>query len=249
VLVHRSVAVRGGFAAFIVFVALACLLVAPAAAHITVNPSEAPQGSFSKLTFRVPNERDDASTTKVEVTLPEDVAIPFVSVQPTPGWTAQVERRTLDTPMQGEGGEITDVVSKITWTGGSVNPGEFQEFSISAGTLPTDQDQMEFPAIQTYSSGEVVRWIEEPAADGEEAEHPVPTLKLVAAESETDATGATGDGDGGGAEAASATTSDDDGTDALTIVALVVGAVGVMLGGLALMRGRAATSSTPPAGS
>jgi hypothetical protein len=58
-------------------------------------------------------------------------------------------------------------------------------------------------------------------------------LKLVAAESEADGTAAAGTGD-------------DDGTDALTIVALVVGALGVLLGGVALLRGRAAPSGTRP---
>jgi periplasmic copper chaperone A len=86
--------------------------------------------------------------------MPSDAVIPFVSVQPTPGWTAAIERRTLDEPVEGEDGAVTEVVSKITWTGGTVAPGEFQEFSISAGQLPTDKDALEFPAIQTYSSGE-----------------------------------------------------------------------------------------------
>src|SRR5689334_9019809 len=52
-------------------VAAAVLVVAgPAAAHVTVNPSNATQGGFAKLTFRVPNEKDDATTTTLEVNLP-----------------------------------------------------------------------------------------------------------------------------------------------------------------------------------
>jgi MYXO-CTERM domain-containing protein len=33
-----------------------------ASAHVTVNPGEATQGGFTKIAFRVPNERDNAST-------------------------------------------------------------------------------------------------------------------------------------------------------------------------------------------
>ena len=70
--------------------ALSAVLVGagPAAAHVTVNPSrEATQGSFAKLAFRVPNERDNAATVKVEVVIPTETAIASVSVRPTPGWT------------------------------------------------------------------------------------------------------------------------------------------------------------------
>jgi periplasmic copper chaperone A len=221
------------------------VLAAPAVAHITVNPSEAPKGSFTKLTFRVPNERPDSGTTSIEVNMPEDAAIPFVSVQPVPGWTATTEMRTLTEPVEGEGGEISEVVGKVTWTGGTINPGEFQEFNISAGPLPEDVDTLEFPAIQTYASGEVVRWIEEVPEGGEEPEHPVPTLALVASAGDEHGGGAdaeeASDEPADGAEAAATTSeSDDDGTDALAVVALVVGALGVLLGGLALIRGRSA---------
>jgi uncharacterized protein YcnI len=214
------------------------LLAAPASAHVTVNPSEASKGSFTKVTFRVPNEKDDANTTSVEVNMPEDATIANVSVKPVPGWTANVETRTLEEPIQGDDGEVTEVVDKVTWSGGTVAPDEFQEFDVSLGPLPEDLDQIEFPAIQTYDDGDEVRWIEEPGADGEEPEHPVPTLTLVAA---------TGDDEGGNEAAvttSSASEDDDDSSNTLAIVALVVGGLGVILGGFALVRSRSASSST-----
>jgi hypothetical protein len=36
-----------------------------------------------------------------------------------------------------------------------------------------------FKAVQTYDSGEVVRWIEEAAEGAEEPEHPAPVLNLT----------------------------------------------------------------------
>ncbi|GIF77245.1 hypothetical protein Asi02nite_67630 [Asanoa siamensis] len=156
--------------------------IGPASAHVTVNATGATQGGYAKLAFRVPNERDNASTVKVEVNIPAETAVASVSVRPTPGWTATTEKSKLATPLKAHGEDITEAVTKITWTaaaGSEVKPGEFQEFEVSAGPLP-EVDQMVFKALQTYSNNEVVRWIDEPAA-GAEAEHPAPVLKLAKA--------------------------------------------------------------------
>lgn len=50
-----------GMAAGVTFLVAA----AAASAHVTVQPDEAVVGSFSRFVVRVPNERDDASTTAV----------------------------------------------------------------------------------------------------------------------------------------------------------------------------------------
>jgi uncharacterized protein YcnI len=167
-------------------VAATVLVVAgPAAAHVTVNPSDASQGDFTKLTFRVPNEKDGATTTMLEVDLPANQPIASVSVKPTTGWTATATTTKLATPIKSDDGtDVTEAVSKIVWKANSpdaaIQAGQFQEFDVSAGPLPKT-DKLVFKALQTYSDGEVVRWIEEPGADGKEPEHPAPTLKLSAA--------------------------------------------------------------------
>jgi uncharacterized protein YcnI len=154
--------------------------VGTASAHVTVNPREATQGGYAKLAFRVPNEKDDASTTKLEIVIPTDrTPIASVSTRPVPGWTVAVERTTLATPLTVHDSEVAEVVSKITWTaaeGGAVAPGTFQEFEVSAGPLP-EVGQIVFKALQTYSDGDVVRWIDE----GAEADRPAPVLKLTKA--------------------------------------------------------------------
>ncbi len=55
------------YAALVVAVALTLGVAAPAAAHVTVEPRDAVQGGYARVAFRVPNERDNASTTRVEV--------------------------------------------------------------------------------------------------------------------------------------------------------------------------------------
>src|SRR5262245_9086787 len=77
---------------------------APASAHVTVNPSSATQGGYTKLTFRVPNEKAEATTVKLEVVVPDNAPIPSMSIKPVAGWTAQVERRTLDQPLVNDDG-------------------------------------------------------------------------------------------------------------------------------------------------
>jgi uncharacterized protein YcnI len=210
----------------------------PASAHVTVNPREAEQGGYGRLAFRVPNESDTASTTKVEVVLPEDAPVASVSTMPVPGWTVAVQRRTVNPPLEVHGSQISEVVSKITWTAapkGGVKPGEFVEFPVSMGPLPK-MDKMIFKSLQTYSDGNIVRWIDEPVADGqEEPEHPAPVLALKAAAApEATSTPV--------AAVPVASESDSDSGDGLAIglavAGLVVGLAGLALGGLAFLRTR-----------
>src|SRR4051794_13292678 len=149
------------------------LLAAPASAHVSVSAPGAEPGGFATLTFNVPNERDDATTTKVQVTIPDDTTIPEASVEAVPGWTVEVQKRPLDTPVTSdEGDQITEAVSSVTWSGGSIPDGQFQRFVISAGPLPEDAKSLTFPTIQTYSDGQEVRWIQKTTPGGEEPDNP-----------------------------------------------------------------------------
>ncbi|RKR90533.1 uncharacterized protein YcnI [Micromonospora pisi] len=217
-------------------------LALPASAHVTVNPKEASQGGYGRVAFRVPNESDTASTTKIEVNLPENAPIASVSTIPVPGWTVELEKRKVDPPLEVHGSKVTEAVAKITWTAtadAAVKPEQFQEFGVSMGPLP-EVDQLIFKVLQTYSDGEIARWIDEPAAAGAEApEHPAAVLKLTPAAAAASA-GATP----GASVAAVARTEGDDedeGSSAalgLGIAGLVAGLAGLALGGLAFARTR-----------
>jgi uncharacterized protein YcnI len=164
-------------------VALAAL---PAGAHVSITPSSAPKGGFQVLSFNVPNEEQDANTVKLEVTFPTKSPIPFVSYQPMPGWETSVEKTTLAKPVKSDDGDVTEAVSKITWTatGDGLAPGQFDLFTISAGPLPTKPNKLTFKAVQTYSNGEVVSWIQQTVKGAPEPEHPAPTLTLTKAQDE-----------------------------------------------------------------
>ncbi len=214
----------------IAFAATALLLVpAAASAHVTLQPDSVPAGGFSRLDVRVPNERDDASTEKVEVEFPDGFI--FVSTEPVPGWKAVVANEKLATPIESHGEQITEQVKTVTWTAedpaATIKAGEFRDFGISVG-LPEDAAEGEtltFPAIQTYDTGEVVRWIG--AADSEE---PAPEVTLTAAEPEH--------GSGDTEEKADDGEDDDDGAKKLAVIALVLGAAGLGLGAAAFARTR-----------
>ena len=188
----------------------------PALAHVTVQPTEATAGSFARFVVRVPNERDDAATTKVEVQLPE--ALTSVRFQPKAGWTRTAERKDLAQPIEVSGERVTQYVASVTWEGGRIEPGEFEEFGFSA-RVPDDPATLAFPALQTYSSGEVVRWIGPP--DSEEPAGQLRTVRLAQGEEQP-----------GQLEllAQLARDDDDDGID----LGVVLGAVGTALGALAL---------------
>ncbi|KND31754.1 YcnI family copper-binding membrane protein [Streptomyces acidiscabies] len=221
-------------------------LSSPAFAHVSVvAEGTAAKGGYAVVDFRVPNERDNASTVKLEVTFPADHPLASVMPQPVEGWSVVVTKGTLAKPLSVHGKQITEAVTKVTWTasGKGIQPGFIQQFPLSVGALPEDTDSLVFKALQTYDNKEVVRWIEVQADGAEEPEHPAPTLALAAA---------SGDGHhgGGATEAAAKTTttsassSDTDSTDTtarvLGVVGIVVGIAGVAYGVLA---GRRRTAS------
>jgi uncharacterized protein YcnI len=161
---------------------LVALTALPAVAHVSVNPREVPGGGYAALTFRMPNERDNAHTTKLEVVLPAEQPFASVRVKRQPGWTYEIEKAKLDKPIKSGEEEITEVVRTITWTAqgkdDAVKPSEFVEFDVSVGRLP-DSGELVFKAIQTYDNGEVVRWIEQAAPGAPEPKNPAPVLKLL----------------------------------------------------------------------
>ncbi|MEV6419827.1 YcnI family protein [Streptomyces sp. NPDC051662] len=233
------VSVAGGIAA------TALLLTAgSASAHVSVQPQgEAAKGGSVTVNFKVPNERDNASTVKVEVNLPADHPLASVMPQPVPGWKVEVAKTKLAKPLELHGNTITEAVSKVTWTadGGKIGPGQFQQFPLSVGQLPEDADQLVFKTIQTYDNKDVTRWIEEPKEGAAEPLSPAPVLKLTAA---------TGDGHGASATAgteakheAKDTTASADTSDttarALGLIGILVGIAGVTF---AVLAGRRRTA-------
>ncbi|MEG3629845.1 YcnI family copper-binding membrane protein [Streptomyces poriticola] len=219
------------------------VLSSPAFAHVTVQPEgTAAQGGYATVNFKVPNERDNASTTKLEITFPADHPLSSVMPAPVPGWKADVTKSKLDKPIEAHGKKLTEAVTKVTWTadGKGIEPGYFQKFPVSVGALPEDTDELVFKALQTYSNDEVVRWIEVPQEGQEEPDHPAPVLELSAAEDGHHGGGSdakSGEEAEGAHEAKDAepaaqntTTADAGSSDSTDTTARVLGVVGIVVG-------------------
>jgi uncharacterized protein len=204
----------------------ALALAAPAAAeaHVTLQPDTAVAGAFTVENVRVPNERDKASTVKVDLQLPPGFV--SASYEPKIGWSVKVTKQKLAKPIQTDDGPINEEVRRITFTGhgkdGRIGPGQFMDFPLSVQIPGKAGDKLTFKAIQTYSNGEVVRWIGAPSA-----ETPAPIVSVVKAPAAAGATSAAAPGTpastnaGGGGDSAS---------KGLGVSALIVGALGLVAG-------------------
>ncbi|MET1004879.1 MAG: YcnI family protein [Propionibacteriaceae bacterium] len=173
-----------GAAGVVVAVGLSVAGAGSASAHVRVHPDSTATGSFSALTFRVPNESDAAGTVKVSVQLPQDTPFLYVSSKPVPGWTAKALEAPLPKSVDVAGTTITKAVRTVTWTAAgdaSIQPGQYQEFSVSVGPLPAPGAVL-LPTTQTYSDGKVVVWDQATPASGEEPERPAPVLEITAVE-------------------------------------------------------------------
>ena len=226
--------------------AVAVALAAPAAAHahVTVQPSTVPAGGFTRLDVRIPNERENKGTVKVDLKLPPGFLT--ASYESVPGWSVKVTKEKLAKPVKVEGFDVTEQVGRITWTGdgkqGVIAPGQFRDFGLSLA-MPKAKagSKLTFKALQTYQGGEVVRWI-----GPEDGDEPAPTVTLTA--------GAEGGGHGapaaGSGSAASTTTqapasaAGDEGSDGLALAALVVGGLGLLAGIGGLLAARRTRTST-----
>ncbi|MEU8836658.1 YcnI family protein [Streptomyces sp900116325] len=211
-------------------------------AHVTVHPDSYAKGATDGvLTFRVPNEEDTADTTKVQVFLPVDHPVLGVLVTPQDGWTAKVTTTRLKTPVKTDDGTITDAVSEITWSGGRIRSGEYQDFDVAFGQLPHDTDQLGFKTLQTYSDGKVIRWIEETQKGAEEPESPAPVLKLTAGTAGDESAPMTASSSE--PEATAKASSSDSTARGLGIAGLAAGVLGLVAAGVAIARGRKAGSA------
>ena len=94
-------------------------------------------------------------------------------------------KKTLDKPIQTDDGEITEGVDTITWTAKSdddaIPPGAFEDFGLSVQIPGKAGDKLTFKALQTYTGGEVVRWI-----GAEDSDNPAPIVTVTAAAAASD---------------------------------------------------------------
>jgi len=179
----------------VVCVAAAALVAAASAsAHARLSPPVSLSNTLQLYSLAIPTEKENATTTKIVLTVPKGFSID--SFVPSPGW-----HRVLQQTGSGD----SAVIQKVTWSGGNVPTEEDSLFQFLGE--PAKTGTYTFQVEQTYSDGSIVNW-----SDPETGADPAPTIEAKSSL-------------GGG------------GTPLLTIVALVVGVVGVLIGGIALISG------------
>src|SRR5215210_6955145 len=125
-------------------VALGVFLVAPAYAHVEVNPSRAPADRVTRIVLRVEGE-ESVPAVKVAVQMP--IGLRDVRFRPVPGW------------------KRTDAGRVVTWSGGEIELEQFGRFPFTAHLPATPGKVLDTPTTETYSNGKVVRWIGAESSD------------------------------------------------------------------------------------
>ena len=140
---HFSRTLSSRFTAVVLAVVALLMSAGAAAAHIGIQPAEAPPNTNTVFTARVPNEQD-SPTVRVRIEFPAGVTVS--RFQPKPGWQRADER-------DGSGR-----ITAATWTGGQIGVGEFDDFVFQART-PAEAGTVRFRSFQTYGNGNTVEWI------------------------------------------------------------------------------------------
>jgi uncharacterized protein YcnI len=138
----------------------AALAVAGSAwAHAEVSPGVVEAKQAQVFTLAVPTEKEDATTTAVELTPPAGFSID--SFASSPGWKRDVQST-------GSGEETA--IQKVTWSGGKVPTEEDALFQFLASTDASKT--YTFRVRQTYSDGSIVDW-----SGPESSDTPAPTIE------------------------------------------------------------------------
>ncbi|WP_405911260.1 DUF1775 domain-containing protein [Streptomyces sp. NBC_00828] len=215
-----------------------------ASAHAEVE-ADTPQALAENVTLSFVSEAESSSAgfTELRIVLPDGIAPADVSLDEAPkGWTFKA---TAD---------------GYTVGGAALKTGVDAEHKIKVRQLP-DAKEIAFKTVETYSDGEVSRWIELPSG-GEEPEQPAPLLELKAAApgakpvgtsptpsptpSATPSAASTAATEPAGTATTSNTaTEEDDGMSSGVVVGVIVVALLVLGGGAWwLVKRRAATRSS-----
>jgi uncharacterized protein YcnI len=132
-----------------------------ASAHASISPVVTTAGELQQFTLSVPTEKQDATTTRIELDLPSGFSID--SYEPEPGWKRSVRASS-------SGGDA--VAQRVTWSGGSVPTEEDAVFRFQASGRQAKT--YVFHVRQTYADGSVVDW-----AGPASSETPAPRVQLV----------------------------------------------------------------------
>ncbi|WP_165943402.1 YcnI family protein [Roseicella aquatilis] len=159
---------------------LPALAPTPALAHVTVEPTAAPAGSYLRAALRVPHGCNGAATTRISLGLPEGVT--SAKPMPKPGWRLSIERRRLSEAVRSpHGRELEEEVARITWEGGPLPDDQYDEFVVMLQAPNEPGGTLTLPVLQGCEGGKVDAWAEKPAAGhhAHDLARPAPAIRLT----------------------------------------------------------------------
>lgn len=154
---------------------LALALGTGAEAHVVLDRDTAPAGSYFKATLRVGHGCNGSPTRRLTVFVPPGVAV--AKPQPKPGWTMETRTAALAAPVLVHGKPVAEAVSQVSWSGGPLADGQFDEFTMLV-LLPAQPGSLYFRTLQECETGQA-DWAQRPDAGGARLSHPAPRLQVL----------------------------------------------------------------------
>jgi uncharacterized protein YcnI len=220
--------------------------VSAASAHVTISPNDAEANSYALLTFGVPHGCGESGTTKVTITLPEELndATPTVN----PNWNVDKVVQTFAEPKKlADGTSITKRTAQIVYTAKTPLDAHLRDALVLSVKLPDAAGKtLYFPTLQTCEQGQT-DWSETPknGQSEDELKSPAPFLAVAAASGDghghaaVQANSADGGAGSNGGSGHDNWRGNDGGAQARSWAGLVAGVAGLGLGGAAFFRTRA----------
>ncbi len=195
-----------------------------AAAHIEVEPADAPAGKTASFNFVIPHGCEGAATTSITVKLPDSVR--NAAAKSVKGWKA------------------TTTPGRMKWTGGPLPDHQVQELPFTAKFYGKKNSGIPLKLIQGCEGGKSTPWLQVVPEGAPEPETPAPvvtltsTAKAPVASSNEEPAGGSGETLSTGTNGEPAATTDvpksadeDEGlADGLIIAMFALVAVGVLAG-------------------
>jgi periplasmic copper chaperone A len=126
-------------------------------AHIDPDPPAIESGTSATVSFGVEHGCTDSPTTGLDIKIPDGVT--DAKAVDKDGWTTSV------------------AAGVVSFSGGSLDAATPDDFSITF-TAPAEAGTIYFPIVQKCKVGETA-WIEIPAGDAAEPEHPAPAIAIT----------------------------------------------------------------------
>ena len=160
--------------------AAAALPVAPAQAHVTLDPAAAPAGAYVRAALRVPHGCAGAATTGIAVEIPEGLFT--ARPMPKPGWRLTIGHRRLAAPARSpHGREVEAEVARIAWEGGPLPDDQYEEFVLLLQVPNEPGGVLVLPVTQSCEGGRVEAWVERPVPgqSAHDLPRPAPAMRLT----------------------------------------------------------------------